>query len=71
MHLYPVWSEGWNVETLHPIEETEEGPICTSCLDAVQPTINFAADWGSTAHQAQFTDADAETHTVVVRQIDA
>lgn len=70
MYLYPAWVAGWNVETSHPVEETEEGPICTACLDAIEPTIAFAVDWGSTAFQAQFTDSEGAPHTVVVRAIE-
>lgn len=69
MPLYPGWAEGWNVETTHPIEETEEGPLCTTCLDAVQPAINMAIDWSSPAHGSQLQDPDGTVHLIVVRQI--
>lgn len=70
MPMYPGWIEGWNVETTHPIEETEEGPICETCLNAVQPAVNFAVDWGWTAFQAQITDSEDTVHTIVVRAIE-
>lgn len=60
---------GWNVETSHPIEENDEAPVCETCLNTVDPTIAFAADWGSTAHGHTMTDSDGNSHTVVVRQI--
>lgn len=70
MPTYPAYTEGWNVETTHPIEETEEGPACSTCLNAVEPAIAFAIDWGSNAFSAQSTDAEGITHTVVVRAIE-
>lgn len=69
MPTYPGWVSGWDVETTHPIEETEEGPLCTTCLDAVQPAVNMAVDWQTPAHSSQMQDQDGTTHTVVVRQI--
>lgn len=69
MHLYPGYVEGWNVETTHPIEETEEGPICLTCQNGVAPAIAFATDWGSTAFQAQTFDDEGTSHVIVVRQI--
>lgn len=69
MYLYPEYAPNWDVETSHPIEETEEGPIDETCLNAVEPAIAFATDWGSSAFQAQTTDPDGTVHTVVVRQI--
>lgn len=68
MPIYPGYVEGWNVETTHPIEETEEGPICETCLNGVEPAIAFATDWGSNAFQAQMSDSEGVTHTIVVRQ---
>lgn len=68
MPTYPGWFEDWNVETSHPIEETEEGPICTTCLDTVQPTINRAIAWGEMATGHQITDPDSTIHLIVVRK---
>lgn len=67
MPTYPNYIEGWDVETTHPIEETEEGPIDQTCLDAVQPAVNMAIDWQSPAHSSQMTDQDGTIHLVVVR----
>jgi hypothetical protein len=58
----------WNVETTHPIDTEAEG-YCYQCADAVDPTIAFAADWGSQAHQHSFTDANNVDHVIVVRKI--
>ena len=69
MFMYPEWTEGWNVETTHPITESEEGPICSTCLDAIAPASAFAIDWGSPAHGSQITDPDSTVHMIVVRQI--
>lgn len=69
MPTYPNYIEGWNVETTHPIEETEEGPLCEICLNGIQPAVNFAADWGSTDFGAQTTDAEGNSHMIVVRMI--
>lgn len=54
---------GWNVETTHD-PETE-----AACGDAIDPTVAFAADWGSTAHQHRFTDADGIDHAITVRKV--
>jgi hypothetical protein len=67
MPTYPNYIEGWDVETTHPIEETEEGPICTTCLDAVQPVVNMAVDWGTPANGSQIQDSDGTIHLIVVR----
>ena len=69
MPIYRAYREGWDVETTHPVEETEEGPICSTCLNGIEPAIAFAIDWGSTAFGAQTTDPDGTTHMIVVRQI--
>ena len=65
---YYTSRSGWNVETTHPtVEPNGNVPVCSSCADAIDPTINFAADWGSTAHQHSFTDGNGDTHVIVVR----
>lgn len=69
MPIYPGYVEGWDVETSHPIEETEEGPICEICLNGVAPAIAFATDWGATAFQAQSPGDEGTMHTIVVRQV--
>jgi len=69
MPIYPGYVAGWDVETTHPIEETEEGPLCTTCLDAVQPTINRATEWSDTAAGHQITDSDSTVHLIMVRQV--
>lgn len=70
MPTYPGYVEGWDVETTHPIEETEEGPLCTTCLDTVQPTINRAIDWGDSATGHQITDQDGTVHVITVRRVE-
>lgn len=69
MPTYPAYTPDWNVETTHPIEETEEGPICASCLSMVQPAIDTATDWDSVAFGSQMEDAQGTTHVVSVRRI--
>lgn len=53
---------GWNVETTHDIA------LEPLCADAIDPTIAFASDWGSTAHQHSFTDSTGDAHVIIVRQ---
>lgn len=61
---------GWNVETTHPtVEPDGDVPVCTRCADAIDPTVAFAADWGSTAHGHNFTDENGDTHVITVRVI--
>jgi hypothetical protein len=71
MPSYPAWSEdypGWNVETTHPItEDSEEGELCTTCRDAVEPAILWAIDWQSVAYGNQLQDPDGTIHLIVVR----
>lgn len=59
---------GWTIETTHPVDEADPA-FCAQCAGAVGPTVAFAADWGSTAHQHQFTDDQGTVHTIVVRQV--
>lgn len=68
-YLYPEYAPGWNVETTHPVVETEEEPVCETCLNGIAPAIAFALDWGATDFGATSTDPDGTVHTVVVRQI--
>lgn len=60
---------GWNVETTHPVEEPQEGPFCATCLNAIEPGIAWAIDWGSVAYGNQINDPDGTVHLIVVRQI--
>ena len=55
--------EGWNVETTHDPEAE------AACGGAIDPTIAFAADWGSDNHQHSFTDDNGDAHVIVVRRI--
>ncbi len=64
MPLYPGYVEGWNVETTHEIAEDAH------CHDAIEPTIAFAVDFGSPAHQHSFWDGNGTEHVIVVRQIE-
>jgi hypothetical protein len=63
MPIYPGYVEGWDVETTHDIT------VDTPCADAIDPTLKMAQDWGSSAHQHQFTDSNGDVHTIVVRQV--
>jgi hypothetical protein len=56
------YPNGWHVETTHDITTD---PLCN---DAIEPTIAFATDWGSTAFQHQFNDDNGNSHVIVVRQ---
>lgn len=59
---------GWTVETSHTIDQSD--PLyCATCEGMIPGTIAFAADWGSSAHSSQITDAEGNNHTVVVRQV--
>jgi hypothetical protein len=60
---FPYSYPGWNVETTHDIE------LDPPCAESIEPTIKLAADWGSVAHQHQFTDSNGDVHTIVVRQV--
>ena len=68
--MYYTTRPGWNVETTHPTEAPDgDVPVCGDCSSGIDPAIAFAVDWGSTAFQAQTTDAEGNTHTVVVRAV--
>lgn len=71
--MYFTTRPGWDVETSHPVEEgqSESEPLCVTadCINGIDPAIAFATDWGSSAFQAQTTDGDGNTHTIVVREI--
>ena len=60
---------GWTVETTHPIEEAEGVTVCDPCLNAIDPLIAFAEDWGSTAFGTQFENPEGVLHYVVVRKV--
>jgi hypothetical protein len=62
MTFFYDYPDGWNVETTHEIAED------THCHDAIEPTIAFAVDFGSTAHQHSFWDGSGTEHVIVVRQ---
>lgn len=67
--MYYTTRPGWDVETSHPTEAPDgDTPVCEQCSNMIDPAIAFAADWGSSAFQAQTTDPDSTVHTVVVRQ---
>ena len=68
--MYTTTRPGWDVETSHPTEAPDESvQVCAQCLGMIDPTIAFAVDWGSPAFQAQTTDSEGLTHTVVVRAV--
>ena len=59
---------GWNVETTHPIEPGEDGPVCEVCASLVAPTTAFAEAQGSTAHGHMEPEGDGTSHLIVVRR---
>lgn len=71
MYLYPAWTEGWNVETTHPIEENEAEPICTLCANAVAPAVAFAVEIEALGYQHSFTDSNGNNHVIVARPVPA
>jgi len=67
--MYTTVVGDWSVETTHDIDP-ESQDYEAACADAVQPTIAFAQDWGSSAHGNQFEEPPGVEHAVVVRKIE-
>lgn len=68
--MYTTIVGDWSVDTTHSID-TESLDYEATCADAVQPTIAFAADWGSTAHAHTILDPDGTRHEILARLIEA